>query len=1130
MMSLRSMVCRIRLVVACVCGVWLVAQCPVAVAQRTNTAAVPPPIVAFTEKPDTGSSAHSSVGAHSSAGLSAVRTLSVGQVAALKTIRSNPLASAIRVGRSVPAAIIAVRDTRMLSIDVPSASGASPRQITFTGVDVRHNNGIISLYAEDDATDSQVLLVIRGPDVLGSFSHGRDTYKVNPLGDGVTVVYRVDESQFPPMDPPGFNGMQAVPSVDFARDDTQESQGSAAERDKVINVMFVYTAEGAKYALERNSLELYDSLVLNSSLELTNQLLISTANKVFENSKQSVYLKSAGTMISDYEESNSIETDLIRLRGGHDGYLDSIHVGRAVKGADLVTLVRRSSGSDGIGVAAWPSRYRDWIWEKFRWKYYYEHNPSFGFNVMSLGAQSHTYDVFTHEIGHNIGADHNPASSTTRRRTNTHRPIPHRHGRCNTEENWRTIMSYNDGCATSIPYFSSPDLFYKGTRIGNHATYNVRWLIEEHAWRVIQYLPPPIYGEDHGEVRADATRIGSVPVELKGSIFEGDVDYFSIDTNQPQNRKSLLFVVSPEGHGGLPEDSDMRVSGVVEDYSGKVVMEVDQPVNEDFFLETPFLEPDFYYFRLHATYTTRREAPYRLSIESRIESRDEYRVTVPSGRQRFVRIINRSGAPGKVRIHAIDDAGERFGPVTLSLDAWQAQQFNSRDLERGNPSKGLSGAVGDGRGHWRLVLTTELKIEALAYNRNSDGFLTSMNQVVPGRGYVTTAITTGPWWRLEFNVPFFNPGSSYQRRSWLRLVNPLQSEARIEITATDDTGAPGKSTVELTLPAGAERKLSAQELEAGGLGFEGSFGDGTGRWRLTVYADGPLAVMNLLESSTGILTNLSSPPPVWRVSQPRGSDSSFLLLPLVRPASHPGQQGFVRIINHSYAPGEVRIHAIDDAGERFGPVTLSLGARQTRHFNSADLEEGNPGKGLSGGVGDGRGNWRLELRTELEIDALAYIRTSDGFVTSMHEVVEEEVEEVEVVEEEVVEWSPEPTGFYHSYWVPFFSPASSVLKRSWLRLVNLGESDADIVLSAWDDRGALSESQVHLMLPAGEARALSVRALEAGGSDFAGRFGDGTGRWRLSVSANRPLAVMNLLESPTTGNLANLSSPGRVTW
>ena len=106
-------------------------------------------------------------------------------------------------------------------------------------------------------------------------------------------------------------------------------------------------------------------------------------------------------------------------------------------------------------------------------------------------------------------------------------------------------------------------------------------------------------------------------------------------------------------------------------------------------------------------------------------------------------------------------------------------------------------------------------------------------------------------------------------------------------------------------------------------------------------------------------------------------------VPLVMSAANPVQQGFVRVLNRSAQAGTVQIHAVDDAGRRVGPITLAIGADATVHFNSDDLEGGNPSKGLSGSAGRGQGDWRLELETDLDIEALAYVRTADGFLTSM---------------------------------------------------------------------------------------------------------------------------------------------------
>ena len=121
-----------------------------------------------------------------------------------------------------------------------------------------------------------------------------------------------------------------------------------------------------------------------------------------------------------------------------------------------------------------------------------------------------------------------------------------------------------------------------------------------------------------------------------------------------------------------------------------------------------------------------------------------------------------------MRIHAIDDSGRRFGPVSLSLDARESVNFDSRELERRNESKGLPAGDGDGEGHWRLTLDTALIIVPLAYIRTADGFLTSMHDLVSEADRCR-------------HVQFFNPGRATNKRSRLRLVNPGESAAEITI-------------------------------------------------------------------------------------------------------------------------------------------------------------------------------------------------------------------------------------------------------------------------------------------------------------------------------------------------------------
>ena len=228
-------------------------------------------------------------------------------------------------------------------------------------------------------------------------------------------------------------------------------------------------------------------------------------------------------------------------------------------------------------------------------------------------------------------------------------------------------------------------------------------------------------------------------------------------------------------------------------------------------------------------------------------------------------------------------------------------------------------------------------------------------------------------------------------------------------------------------------------------------------------------------------------------------------IPLVTAADNLTQQGFVRLVNRSDRAGALRIHAIDDSGRRFGPLSLEMEANATLHFNSRDLEEGNADKGLARGVGDGEGNWRLELDTGLDVEPFAYVRSADGFVTGIHEVAVP---------------TREGRTRYH---VPFFNPGSNAQQVSRLRLVNAGEESAAVVIEARDDRGRASpEGEIRLTLPAGASRMFTAGQLERGAEGLTGRLGDGEGKWRLFVSADRPRQVMSLLQSPT-GSLSNLS-------
>ena len=217
-----------------------------------------------------------------------------------------------------------------------------------------------------------------------------------------------------------------------------------------------------------------------------------------------------------------------------------------------------------------------------------------------------------------------------------------------------------------------------------------------------------------------------------------------------------------------------------------------------------------------------------------------------------LRIVNSAAESGTVSIYAIDDAGVRSGPATFTLNASAAAEFTAAELQSGNAARGLDGGIGAAAGDARLVIETDLDIVPLAFVRAADGTLSAMNETVRA-----TAAQAG---RYRYDVPVFNPAADAVQASRLRLINPGDTAAAVTIAGLDDGGAAASGgDVTLTLPAGAARTLDATQIEAGGAGLTGQLGaPGLGRWRLTVTADHPLQVMNIVAAPAGYWSNLSA--------------------------------------------------------------------------------------------------------------------------------------------------------------------------------------------------------------------------------------------------------------------------------
>ena len=176
-------------------------------------------------------------------------------------------------------------------------------------------------------------------------------------------------------------------------------------------------------------------------------------------------------------------------------------------------------------------------------------------------------------------------------------------------------------------------------------------------------------------------------------------------------------------------------------------------------------------------------------------------------------------------------------------------------------------------------------------------------------------------------------------------------------------------------------------------------------------------------------------PPDTRTADPTRLAAA---VPLMLSASYSTRQGFVRVVNESGESGAVRVFAFDDGGHAPDPIEIRLGAGRVVHFNSNDLEDGNPNKGIESGVGGPvQGDWRLDVETSLAVRVLAFVRHGDGFLTAMHDVLSRDADGRLVA---------------HT-----FNPGGNMNQASSLRLVNTGESDENVSIEGVDDQGGAGD-------------------------------------------------------------------------
>jgi peptidyl-Asp metalloendopeptidase len=314
-----------------------------------------------------------------------------------------------------------------------------------------------SWFGNSSRTQNEAILVVEGNDIDGTIQAGTQLYSIRPLGNGLQALIQVDQSAFPPDEPPEFERIQRQFDRQVDLQQLREGIDASNLRDdgSIITVLVAYTPAAKSQAND------IDALI---------QLAVDQTNESYANSQIKPRLSLVHKYETNYTEDGDMMMgmliDLKRFERDDDGFMDEVHSLRDKYAADVAVLIR--SPGDFCGWATLMANA----------------NTAFALVAQNCMVDNHT---FAHEIGHLQGAEHNPEAD------GLNRIFAHGHGYCYLDDYWRTIMSIRpkEGCQSRLKYWSNPNVTYNGLPMGTTATHDNHRVLNETAYTVANFRPSP---------------------------------------------------------------------------------------------------------------------------------------------------------------------------------------------------------------------------------------------------------------------------------------------------------------------------------------------------------------------------------------------------------------------------------------------------------------------------------------------------------------------------------------------------------------------------------------------------------------------------------------------------------------
>lgn len=307
------------------------------------------------------------------------------------------------------------------------------------GVEPNYGGGYTWTGRVQDEPFSMVTLVVSDGIMAGTVSLPAALFEIRYAGNGAHAVTEIDQSAFPP---------EAEP-IPVAVSDGEQDAAAVSDDGSRIDVMVVYTpaarlAAGGTTAMQN---------LINLAVSETNQTYS------YSGITQRLNLVYRGEV--SYTETTFSDA----LYDVTDGSIPNVHSLRNTYAADEVVLLVNDPQYCGLA----------WLMQTVSTSF-----EDYAFAVVNWQCATGYYS-FGHELGHNMGAQHDHYAVT--KYSQSSGAYWYAYGYVNTTKRWRTVMAYNDACAdlgfncTRIPYWSNPSVYYGGVPVGaanadNHLTLN----------------------------------------------------------------------------------------------------------------------------------------------------------------------------------------------------------------------------------------------------------------------------------------------------------------------------------------------------------------------------------------------------------------------------------------------------------------------------------------------------------------------------------------------------------------------------------------------------------------------------------------------------------------------------------